>query len=111
MTETKSIAIANWNKFNPIQASVVEYQDNPSIKWLVILWPDWQPIWQKPFYYYEVDELDPTYYYFWYLQVWWDRRRIRRINKSDYSVWWAVGDTDYATNWADRTTLVYNPTL
>lgn len=47
MTETKSIAIANWDKFNPIQANVVEYVDDPSKKWLVILWPDWKPIWQK----------------------------------------------------------------
>lgn len=74
-------------------------------------WTSWSPLSVVEFYYYEVDESTPTYYYFWYLQVWWTRRRIRRVNKSDYSVWWAVGDTDYATNWDDRTTLTYNPTL
>lgn len=63
------------------------------------------------YYYHELDQADSTYYYFWYLQVWWDRRRIRRVNKSDYSVWWAVGDTDYADYWLNRELLDYNPTL
>lgn len=74
-------------------------------------WTSWSPLSVVEFYYYEVDESNPTYYYFWYLQVWWTRRRIRRVNKSDYSVWWAVWDTDYVTNRWNRITLTYNPTL
>lgn len=45
MQETKSIAIANWDKFNPIQANVVESVDHPWIHGLVILWPDWKKLW------------------------------------------------------------------
>lgn len=63
------------------------------------------------YYYFQVDEADATYYYFGYLQENTTSWRIRRVNKSDYSVWWATWTSDYSTNWTNRTTLTYNPTL
>lgn len=41
--ETVSIAIANWDSDNPIQANVIESEEI-NINWLIVLNPDWTEV-------------------------------------------------------------------
>lgn len=55
----------------------------------------------------EIDTADVTYYYLGYTRSngsW----RIKRVTRATYVVGYATGDTDYATNWTNRSSLTYS---
>jgi len=108
--ETVSMAIANWDTTNPIQASVVVSTGDPTKNALIVSWPTGWGIPTLPAldtWSYAISDLDEsgTTKYYWFADWAWAWYILAITSTTARYIKWA---SDYTTNWTNRAGLSYD---